>query len=111
VLKGGTDVDWTAIAQNLRTEVIIGHVQAVDPLSLTTNPYVVVPAVLLLGVMIVLKMVRTLATIVGVIALWLAVIYTLPAPGLEIKLTDLGAFSGACIGVAALLIYVYFVRE
>jgi 1,4-dihydroxy-2-naphthoate octaprenyltransferase len=106
-----TDMDWNAISQNLRTESLVSSASGVDPLTVLSNPLFLVPAVLIMGTLVFLKMMRTLATIVGVVAIWIAVVYTLPDGGVELRLTDLGLFSVICIGVAAMWIYVYFVRN
>jgi hypothetical protein len=104
-------VNWEAIAEQLQTKNIVSHLTAVDPLSVATNPYIVVPVVALLGALAAMKMMRTLGTIVAVAILWCAVFYAFPQQGHEIELHNLGVFAGIALAAIALLIYVYLIRS
>jgi hypothetical protein len=110
ILKGGKAVNWEAIAEQLQTRNIISHLTGLDPLSVATNPYIMVIVVAAVGVLSALRMMRTLGTIVAAVILWCGVFYAFPHHGQEIELHNLGVFAGIALAAIALLIYVYFIR-
>lgn len=103
-------MNWETVVEQLQTKNIILHLTAVDPLSLATNPYVIVTAIAVFGALTAMKMIRTLGSIVAVVILWCGVYYAFPHQGLEIELRNLGVFSGFALSAIALLVYVYLIR-
>ncbi|MDA8162393.1 MAG: hypothetical protein M0022_05740 [Desulfobacteraceae bacterium] len=104
-------MDWQFIIENLKTGAILSRLNGMDPLALARNPYVSVPFFVVLAVLIFFKMVRTVATITSVTALWFAIVYALPRHADGPILKDIGVFSGICIVIFAVLIYVYLIRS
>ena len=102
-------MDWTAIFEKLRTENIISYLANFDPESLAGNPYIVVPAVLVLCVLIFFKFFRTIAILVGSVALWWAIVHTFPK-GNEVNVRDICIFGVVCFGVAVYWIYIFIIR-
>ena len=104
-------IDWAEIVEKLKTENIISYVSSLDPISLAGNPYVIVPTILVLCLLIFFKFVRTLAILVGTVAICLALIYSLPKEGQEVILGDIAVLGVTCVSVAACWIYVFLIRS
>jgi hypothetical protein len=62
-------IDWAEIFEKLKAENIISYVSSLDIISLASNPYVIVPTILVLCLLIFFKFVRTLAVLVGTVAI------------------------------------------
>ncbi len=103
-------MDWQILLQNLTTDSILAHFSGLDPVEVATNPYFAVPALLVIAILFFFKMIRTLAILIGIFALWLAVVYAFPQDDGGISLQNIGTFAGICLGVAALWIYILFIR-
>ncbi len=104
-------IDWAEIFAKLKTENIISYVSSFDLIGLASNPYVIVPAILVLCLLIFFKFVRTLAVLVGIVAICLALIYSLPKEGQEVILGDIAVLGVTCSSVVACWIYVFFIRN
>lgn len=104
-------MNWQFIVENLKTETILSYFNGLDPLSLAYNPYVSVPFFIVLAILLFFKMVRTAATLTSAVALWFAISYTIPKGTDGPLLKDIGLFSGICIVIFAILIYVYLIRS
>jgi len=103
-------MDWIKIFEKLETENIISYVSSLDLTSLARNPYVIVPAVLVLCLLIFFKFVRTLAVLVGTVAILWAVSYSFPK-GNRVIVSDIAILSVICFLVAACWIYIFFIRS
>lgn len=104
-------MDWSAITEKLTTESICSYLSGHDPVSLLSNLYVVIPSVIVLCVLCFLKMVRTLAVIVGSFAMWVAMVYSFPKENQDLQIGDVAIFGSVAIGVAACWIYVFIIRS
>ena len=104
-------IDWAEIFEKLKTENIISYVSSLDIISLASNPYVIVPTILVLCLLIFFKFVRTLAVLVGTVAICLALIYSLPKEGQEVIVWDIAVLGVTCFSVAACWIYVFLIRS
>jgi len=103
-------IDWAEIVEKLKTENIISYVSSLDPISLAGNPYVIAPTILVLCLLIFFKFVRTLAVLVGTVAICLALIYSLPKEGQEVILGDIAVLGVTLTSVVACWIYVFLIR-
>jgi len=103
-------VDWKNILESLRTENIVSMVSQVDPAVIFLNYYVIAGTVVLALILLSLRMFKTIAFIIGVVALWFAVVHTIPHGGQELRLSELSNFLAICVGVIAFWIYMFFVR-
>jgi hypothetical protein len=99
------------ILEAFRTEVLMARLTEFDPFTTATNPYVIGGAILIVGALCALRMLRTLAVLVGLLAIWVAVFYALPHEQEDLNLENIGTFVSACVGVIALWAYVFFVRS
>ncbi len=97
--------------QYLRTENIISYLRDLDPLTLLNHPIIAVCLLVTLGALVCFRMMKTLAVVIGCMALWVAAAYTLPEDGTELSIQSIGIFAGICITVAALWIYILFIRQ
>ena len=104
-------IDWAEILEKLKTENIISYVSSFDLIGLASNPYVIVPAILVLCLLIFFKFVRTLAVLVGIVAICLALNYSLPKENQEVIVGDIAVLGVTCFSVAACWIYVFFIRN
>ena len=104
-------IDWAEILEKLKTENIISYVSSFDLIGLAGNPYVIVPAILVLCLLIFFKFVRTLAVLVGTVAICFVLIYSLPEENQELDLGDVGVLGATCSSVAACWIYVFLIRS
>ncbi|NIA08588.1 MAG: hypothetical protein GWP10_02145 [Nitrospiraceae bacterium] len=102
-------MDWAAIFEKLKTANIISHLAGLDPQDLVRNPHILIPAILLLGLLIFFKFFRTVAVLVGSVALWWAIVYTFPK-GNEIEVKNICIFGAVCLGVAIYWIYVFIIK-
>jgi hypothetical protein len=100
-------IGWAEIFEELKTENIISYVSSLDII----NPYVIVPTILVLCLLIFFKFVRTLAILVGTVAICLALIYSLPEEGQEVILRDIAVLGVTCSSVVACWIYVFLIRS
>jgi hypothetical protein len=103
--------DWVKIIEKLKTENIISYLSDFDLISLARNPYVIVPAILVMCLLIFFKFVRTLAVLVGTVAIWWAVIYSFPEKNQELVVFDIAILVITCFLVAACWIYIFFIRS
>jgi hypothetical protein len=104
-------IDWAEIIEKLKTENIISYVSSFDLIDLVGNPYVIVPAILVLCLLIFFKFVRTLAVLAGTVAIFFALSYSLPKDNQELNLGDIGVLGVTCFLVAGCWIYVFFIRN
>ncbi len=104
-------IDWAEFFEKLKTENIISYVSSFDPISLACNPYVIVPAILVLCLLVFFKFVRTLAVLVGTVAIFFALSYSLPEENQEVIVGDIAVLGVTCFLVAACWIYVFFIRS
>ena len=104
-------IDWAEIFEKLKAENIISYVSSLDIINLASNPYVIVPIILVLCLLIFFKFVRTLAVLVGIVAICLALIYSLPEEGQEVILGDIAVLGGTCFSVAACWLYIFLIRS
>ena len=104
-------IDWAEIFEKLKAENIISYLSSLDIISLASNPYVIVPTILVLCLLIFFKFVRTLAVLVGTVAICLALIYSLPKEGQEVILGDIAVMGVTCVSVVACWIYIFLIRS
>jgi hypothetical protein len=104
-------IDWAEIIEKLKTENIISYVSSFDLIDLAGNPYVIVPAVLVLCLLVFFKFVRTLAVLVGTVAIFFALSYSLPKDNQELNLGDIGVLGVTCFLVVGCWIYIFFIRS
>jgi asparagine N-glycosylation enzyme membrane subunit Stt3 len=104
-------MDWAEIFEKLKTENIISYVSSFDLISLASNPYVIVSVILVLCLLIFFKFVRTLAVLVGIVAICLAITHSFPEENQELVLLDIAILGGTCFLVAVSWIYVFFLRS
>ena len=104
-------IDWAEIFEKLKTENIISYLSSFDLIGLAGNPYVIVPAILVLCLLIFFKFVRTLAILVGTVAICFALSYSFPEENQELVLGDIGVLGVTCFSVAACWIYIFFIRS
>ena len=104
-------IDWAEFFEKLKTENIISYVSSFDLIGLASNPYVIVPAILVLCLLIFFKFVRTLAVLVGTVAICFALRYSLPGENQEVIVGDIAVLGATCFLVAACWIYVFFIRS
>jgi hypothetical protein len=104
-------IDWAEIFEKLKTENIISYVSSLDIISLVSNPYVIVSTILVVCLLIFFKFVRTLAVLVGIVAICLALIYSFPKEGQELILGDIAVLGVTCFLIAACWIYVFLIRS
>ncbi len=104
-------IDWAEFFEKLKTENIISYVSSFDLISLASNPYVIVPAILVLCLLVFFKFVRTLAVLVGTVAICFALSYSLPKENQELDLGDIGVLGVTCFLVAGCWIYIFFIRS
>ncbi|MBW1670065.1 MAG: hypothetical protein JRJ40_01435 [Deltaproteobacteria bacterium] len=103
-------IDWAEIFEKLKTENIISYVSSLDITSLASNPYVIVPTILVLCLLIFFKFIRTLAVLVGSAAICFALIYSFPKEGQEVILGDIAVLGMTCFSVVACWIYIFLIR-
>jgi hypothetical protein len=103
--------DWVKIIEKLKTENIISYLSDFDLISLARNPYVIVLAIFVMCLLIFFKFVRTLAVLVGTIAIWWAVIYSFPEKNQDLVVFDIAILVIICFLVAACWIYIFFIRS
>jgi hypothetical protein len=103
-------IDWAGIFEKLKTENIISYVLNLDIISLVTNPYLMVSIIFVLCLLIFFKFVRTLALLLGTVAIGLALIYSFPEEGQELALWDIAVLGTTCFLAAACWIYVFLIR-
>jgi hypothetical protein len=103
-------IDWAGIFEKLKTENIISYVLNLDIISMVTNPYVVVSTILVICLLIFFKFVRTLAFLLGTVAIGLALIYSFPEEGQEVVLGDIAVLGVTCFLAAACWIYIFLIR-
>jgi hypothetical protein len=115
IILGGYSMNWTndwaEIIEKLKTENIISYLPNFDLISLARNPYVIVPAIFVLCLLIFFKFVRTSAVLVGTVAIWWAVSYSFPKGNQGIIVSDIVILSVTCFLVAACWIYIFFIRS
>ena len=104
-------IDWAEFFEKLKTENIISYVSSFDLIGLASNPYVIVPAILVLCLLIFFKFVRTLAVLVSIVAICFALNYSLPKENQEVIVGDIAVLGVTCFSVAACWIYVFFIRS
>jgi hypothetical protein len=104
-------MDWTEIVEKLKTENIISYVSSFDLIDLAGNPYVIVPAILVLCLLIFFKFVRTLAVLMGTVAIFFALSYSLPKDNQELNLGDIGVLGVTCFLGVGCWIYIFFIRS
>jgi asparagine N-glycosylation enzyme membrane subunit Stt3 len=104
-------MDWAEIFEKLKTENIISYVSSLDLITLASNPYVIAPVILVLCLLIFFKFVRTLAVLVGIVAIGLAITYSFPKENQDLVLKDIAILGGTCFLVAVCWIYVFFLRS
>lgn len=104
-------IDWAEFFEKLKTENIISYVSSFDLISLAGNPYVIVPAILVLCLLVFFKFVRTLAVLVGTVAICFALSYSFPEENQEVILGDIAVLGVTCFSVAACWIYVFFIKS
>lgn len=104
-------IDWAEILEKLDTKNIISYISSFDLISLVSNPYVIVPTILVLCLLIFFKFFRTLAVLEGTIIIFLALSYSLPEKNQEIIVMDIAILGVACFLVAAFWIYIFFIRS
>ncbi len=104
------NVDWVQYLEYLRTENILDMLSRFDPLQAAKEPMVILPVLAVVGVLFFFKFYRTLAVLVGILALWIGNIYGLPDAGEELSVSSAVKFGSVCLGVAALWIYVFLIR-
>ncbi len=104
-------IDWAEIFAKLKTENIISYVSSFDLIGLASNPYVMVPAILVLCLLIFFKFIRTLAVLVGTVAICFALSHSLPKENQEVIVGNIAILGATCFSVAACWIYVFFIRS
>ncbi|MBW1926982.1 MAG: hypothetical protein JRI35_07315 [Deltaproteobacteria bacterium] len=104
-------MNWAEILEKLKTENIISYMSNFDLIGLATDLYVIVPVILVLCLLIFFKCVRTLAVLVGIVAVYLAINYTFPKENQEIIIVNIAILGVTCLLVAACWIYVFFIRS
>ncbi len=104
-------MDWSAITEKLTTESICSYLSSYDPVSLISDPYVIIPSIIVLCVLCFMKMVRTLAVLLGLFAMWVAMVYSFPEENQELQVKDITIFGSVAIGVAICWIYVFIIRS
>jgi len=104
-------MDWRSILEQMQTENIMSYIQDIDPLTFLKQPEVMIILIVVLGSMLFLRMIKSVAFIIGLIVIWIAMAYFLPETSEnELQLIRMGPFAGICLGVAAVWIYLFFVR-
>ena len=104
-------IDWAEITEKLKTENIISYVSSFDLMDLAGNPYVIVTVILVLFFLIFFKFVRTLAVLVGTVAIFSALSYSLPEDNQVLNLVDIAILGGTCFVVAGCWIYIFLIRN
>ncbi len=104
-------IDWAEIFEKLKTENIISYVSSLDLISLAGNPYVIVPVILVLCLLVFFKFVRTLAVLIGTVAICFALSYSLPGENQEVIVGDIAVLGAVCFSVAACWIYIFYIRS
>ncbi len=104
-------IDWAEIIEKLKTENIISYVSSFDLIDLAGNPYVIVPAILVLCLLIFFKFVRTLAVLMGTVAIFFALSHSLPKEGQGVIVGDIAVLGVTCFLVAGCWVYVFFIRS
>jgi hypothetical protein len=104
-------IDWTEIVEKLKTENIISYVSSFDLMDLAGNPYVIVTVILVLFFLIFFKFVRTLAVLVGTVAIFFALSYSLPEDNQVLNLVDIAILGGTCFVVAGCWVYIFLIRN
>ena len=105
-------LDWAGLLQALKTENVVRYLSGLDPKEFLTRPFSLAVELAALILFLFFRMVRTLAVTVGIIAIWCAIVYTLPhAPAQEISLRALAQFLGILLAVVVVWVYVFFIRE
>ena len=104
-------IDWAEIFEKLKTENIISYMSSLDPISLACNPFVIVPTILVLYLLVFFKFIRTLAVLVGTVAIFFALSFSLPGENQEVILGDIAVLGLTCVLIAACWIYVFFMRS
>ena len=104
-------IDWHNIAENLRSEHLIDFFMRRDPVELVTNPWVIVPVLSVLVALYFLNFRKLIAVFVGLCGMWAGFYYGMPYEGDELDLHNVLVIGGAFVGVAALWIYVFLIRN
>lgn len=104
-------IDWTEVIENLKTENIISYVSSFDLMDLAGNPYVIVTVILVLFFLIFFKFVRTLSVLIGTVAIFFAMSYSLPEDNQVLNLVDIAILGGTCFVVAGCWIYIFLIRN
>ena len=104
-------IDWTEIVEKLKTENIISYVSSFDVVDLAGDPYVIVTVILVLFFLIFFKFVRTLALLIGSVAIFFALSYSLPGDNQVLNLVDIAILGGTCFVVAGCWVYIFLIRN
>jgi hypothetical protein len=105
-------IDWGQVAEAVKTEHIVHYLSGLDPIETLTRPVAIFIEVVAVCAMLFFNMVRTMAVVAGAIAIWCAIVYTLPDTGAEeLSLSDLVNFLAILLAVVVVWVYVFFVRE
>ncbi len=105
-------IDWELVAEMAKTQNIVKYLSNLDPISFLLAPTSILVEVIAVCIMLFFGMVRTMAVIAGIIAIWCAIAYTLPDTTAEtLSLSDLANFLAICMAVVVVWIYVFFVRN
>ncbi len=105
-------VDWSSVAEMMKTENIVRYLSGLDPIETLTRPVSILVEVVFLCIVFFFGMIRTLAVVAGCIAIWCAIVYTLPdTTAEELSLGDLVNFLAILLSVVVVWVYVFFIRE
>lgn len=104
------NIDWNAVAENLKTENLIKGISNVDPVDFFSDPFVIIASIIAVAVMFFFKLEKTFAFVAGVIVLWIGIRYTLPKSEI-VSISDVGLFATVFTGVVAFWIYMFFIKD
>ncbi len=103
------NIDWQTILDSLRTEHLIGLFTQCDPLELASNPWVIIPVIIVLVALYLLKFRKVIVIFAGLCGMWLGFYYGMPYGDAPLDLENVLIIGGTIVGVAAFWIYVFFI--
>ncbi len=104
------NIDWQAVAENLRSEHLIELFMNCDPAELATNPWVIVPALCVIIALYFFHFRKLIAVLAGFVIMWVGFYYGMPFENEPLNLENVLMLGGTFVGVAAFWIYFFLIK-
>ncbi len=104
------NIQWEYVIEALKSENIIKHLSATDPLQLLSDPHYLIPFILIVAALLFFRFSKTLVFILGCMVFWYACVHQLTKHE-EIQLHNIAEFGITSMVVLGTWIYFFFIRE